>query len=85
MKILQFYICIIFLLSSAVKAQDTIQFNNPFSEARYHYFLKTILFFNEYLDTDSGSFNTTQLRFLHPIANKAWNFENKLLAFSTNM
>lgn len=86
MKILQFYFCIIFLFSSAVKAQDTIQYNNPFSEARYHYFLKTILFFNEYLDTENGSYNTTQLRFLYPIGNKAWNlrFDLPLISANTN-
>lgn len=86
MKNFRFYICIIFLFSYAVKAQDTIQYNNPFSEARYHYFLKTILLFNEYLDTENGSYNTTQLRFLYPIGNKAWNlrFDLPLISANTN-
>ncbi|MCP2025904.1 hypothetical protein L1276_001044 [Flavobacterium sp. HSC-32F16] len=86
MKILPFYICIFFLQSLSVKAQDTIQFNNPFSEPRYHYFLKTILLFNEYLDTENGSYNTTQLRFLQPIGNKAWNlrFDLPLISANTN-
>ncbi|MCD0469185.1 lipid A phosphoethanolamine transferase [Flavobacterium sp. JAS] len=57
---------------------------NLYTEARYHYYLKTILLFNEYLDTDSGSFNTTELRFLHPIANKAWNLRVDLPLISTN-
>ena len=54
--------------------------------ARYHYFLKTILFFNEYLDTENGSYNTTQLRFLYPIGNKAWNlrFDLPLISANTN-
>lgn len=74
-----------FLISFSIKAQDTFEpKKNPYTEARYHYYLKTILLFNEYLDTDSGSYNTTQLRFLHPIANKAWNLRVDLPLISTN-
>lgn len=69
----------------SINAQDTIkQGKNPYTEARYHYYIKTILFFNEYLDTDSGSLNTTQIRFLHPIGNKAWNLRIDLPLVSTN-
>lgn len=57
---------------------------NRYTEAWYHYYLKTILLFNEYLDTDSGSFNTTELRFLYSIANKAWNLRVDLPLISTN-
>ena len=83
------YISILFFISLASKAQQDSQnanktSKNPYTEARYHYYLKTILLFNEYLDTDSGSFNTTQLRFLHPIANKAWNLRVDLPLISTN-
>jgi hypothetical protein len=84
MKKIHLLFLLSFVLPFSVKAQDTIGKNSPFSEARYHYFLKTILLFNEYLDTDSGSFNTTQLRFLHPIANKAWNLRFDVPLVSTN-
>jgi len=85
MKKLQLFFCLCFFISFLSKAQDTIQqAKNPYTESRYHYYLKTILLFNEYLDTDSGSYNTTQLRFLHPIANKAWNLRVDLPLVSTN-
>jgi hypothetical protein len=86
MKKLQLFCVLSFIVTISAKAQDTIQLNSPFSEARYNYFLKTLIFFNEYLDTDSGSFNTTQLRFLQPIGNKAWNlrFDLPLISTTTN-
>lgn len=83
----KYYLCYWFccLCAFSVNAQDTIkEAKNPYTEARYHYYLKTILLFNEYLDTDTGSYNTTQLRFLHPIANKAWNLRVDLPLISTN-
>ena len=74
-----------FSISFSSKAQDTAEASkNVYTEARYHYYLKTILLFNEYLDTDAGSFNTTQIRFLHPITNKAWNLRFDLPVISTN-
>ncbi|TPG44022.1 lipid A phosphoethanolamine transferase [Flavobacterium pectinovorum] len=84
MKKLQLFFWIFFLFTLSIKAQDTAETNSPFSEARYNYFLKTILLFNEYLDTDTGSFNTTQLRILHPIGNKAWNLRLDVPLISTN-
>ena len=80
------YFCIFYFISPSVKAQETdsTKVNNPFAEPRYHYFLKTILLSNEYLDTDNGSYNTTQLRLLYPIGNKAWNLRFDLPLISTN-
>lgn len=78
---------ILFFLSyNLLSAQNTDTIQSPLSEPRYHYFLKTILFFNEYLDTNKGSFNTTQVRFLLPIGNKAWNlrFDLPLISANTN-
>jgi hypothetical protein len=74
------------LISTAINAQGTIESNSPYSALRYHYFVNTLLFFNEYLDTDNGSFNTTQLRVLLPIGSKAWNvrFDVPLISASTN-
>jgi len=85
MKKLYLFLLLFFLITFFAKAQDTQEAaKNVYTEARYHYYLKTILLFNEYLDTDSGSFNTTELRFLHPIANKAWNLRLDLPLISTN-
>lgn len=85
MKKLYLFLLLFFLITFFAKAQDTQEAaKNVYTEARYHYYLKTILLFNEYLDTDSGSFNTTELRFLYPIANKAWNLRLDLPLISTN-
>lgn len=85
MKKLYLFLLLFTFITFFVKAQDTQEAaKNVYTEARYHYYLKTILLFNEYLDTDSGSFNTTELRFLHPIANKAWNLRVDLPLISTN-
>jgi hypothetical protein len=85
MKKLYLFFLLSFFTFFFAKAQDTEEAaKNVYTEARYHYYLKTILLFNEYLDTDSGSFNTTELRFLHPIANKAWNLRVDLPLVSTN-
>jgi hypothetical protein len=76
----------LFLVTTLINAQGTIESKSPFSEPRYNYFLKTLIFFNEYLDTDNGSFNTTQLRALVPIGNKSWNlrFDLPLISANTN-
>ncbi|KIQ22176.1 lipid A phosphoethanolamine transferase [Flavobacterium sp. MEB061] len=85
MKKFYLFLLLFFLITFFAKAQDIEEAaKNVYTEARYHYYLKTILLFNEYLDTDSGSFNTTELRFLHPIANKAWNLRLDLPLISTN-
>jgi len=85
MKKLYTFFLLVFFIPFCIKAQDTAGASkNVYTEARYHYYLKTILLFNEYLDTDSGSYNTTEIRFLHPIANKAWNLRVDLPLVSTN-
>ena len=76
---------LLFSVTFSANAQETkTEEKIPFAEPRFHYFLKTLLFFNEYLDTDAGSFNTTQLRALVPIGNKAWNLRFDLPLISTN-
>jgi hypothetical protein len=57
---------------------------NPFKEARINYFKQTILVFNEYLDTDNGSFNTTDIRLIMPIGDKSWNIRADLPLVSIN-
>lgn len=88
MKKFTLYFCIFYFISFLAKAQevDSTKINSPFSEPRYHYFLRTVMIFNEYLDTDNGSFNTTDLRLLYPIGNKSWNlrFDLPLVSANTN-
>ena len=84
-KLFLFNFLIAFSALAQEKNQDVNENSqNLYTEARYHYYLKTILLFNEYLDTETGSFNTTEIRFLHPIANKAWNLRVDLPLVSTN-
>ncbi|MGL2993856.1 lipid A phosphoethanolamine transferase [Flavobacterium sp. TSSA_36] len=82
-------LCLSFLLIpiGIVKAQDKNSIRNeknPFSEARFSYFKETLLLFNEYLDTKNGSFNTTNLRLLKPIGNRAWTLRVDLPLVSAN-
>lgn len=56
----------------SVNAQDTIKYSNPLTEVRFNFFKHSVVLFNEYLDTDSGSFNTTNLRVLYPIGKKTF-------------
>ncbi|RZJ48988.1 MAG: lipid A phosphoethanolamine transferase [Flavobacterium sp.] len=85
MKIQYLLNTFIFLVTVVVNAQEAMVAEKiPFIEPRYRYFLKTLVFFNEYLDTDNGSFNTTQVRVLVPIGNKAWNLRFDLPIISTN-
>ena len=73
MRKIQVFSILFFLFNNLLSAQENDTLQSPFSEPRYHYFLKTIILFDEYLDTDNGSINTTQVRVLLPIGNKAWN------------
>lgn len=77
---------IVFSMQSQEDAEfeADIQNNSPFSEPRYNFFKKTVLVFNEYLDTDSGSFNTLDLRLLLPIGNKSWQLRADVPLVSTN-
>ena len=86
MNKIQLLSILFFLFNNLLSAQEKDTLQNPFSEPRYHYFLKTIILFDEYLDTDNGSYNTTQLRVLLPIGNKAWNlrFDLPLISANTN-
>ncbi|CAN1523158.1 hypothetical protein MCETHM1_01150 [Flavobacteriaceae bacterium] len=81
-----FYLLFLNLFSIyTIQAQeDAVAETNPFADVRYNYFKKTVILFNEYLNTDSGSFNTTDLRILQPIGNKAWNLRLDIPLISTN-
>jgi hypothetical protein len=73
-----FFIC-------TIQAQEVaVAETNPFADVRYNYFKKTVILFNEFLNTDAGSFNTTDLRILQPIGNKAWNIRLDIPLISTN-
>jgi len=83
-KILPLYL-LVFLVSITAHAQGTeVEEKIPFTEPRFRYYLQTLLFYNEYLDTDNGSFNTTQARALIPIGSKAWNLRFDLPIVSAN-
>lgn len=86
MNKIQLLSILFFLFNNLLSAQEIDTLQSPFSEPRYHYFLKTIILFDEYLDTDNGSYNTTQVRVLLPIGNKAWNlrFDLPLISANTN-
>ncbi len=90
MKKIHFIFIFIVLIIFSSQAQNEaeieadIQNNNPFSEPRYSFFKKTVLVFNEYLNTDNGSFNTFDLRVLLPIGNKAWQLRADIPLISTN-
>lgn len=90
MKKINYILLFCFFNATAIQAQDVseleadIQKKNPFTEARYNFFKKTIIVFNEYLDTDSGSFNTLDLRILLPIGNKSWQLRADIPLISTN-
>lgn len=90
MKKLPFTFLFTLIFFITIQAQDAallkadLQKNNPFTEARYNFFKKTIIIFNEYLDTDNGSFNTLNLRALLPVGNKAWQLRADVPLISTN-
>lgn len=85
MKIKPFILVLNLVFICSLHAQeDTIAESNPFNEARYNYFKKTIILFNEYLNKDTGSFNTTNFRILEPIGNKDWNLRLDIPLISTN-
>jgi hypothetical protein len=93
-KSLSSLLVVLLLLSFNCKAQDTESKKksitqlkdekNPLNVARVNFYKKTILAFNEYLDTDSGSFNTTDFRYTHPFKNRSWNFRADLPLVSGN-
>ncbi len=72
MKKLFFVVVFVFIAVVAVNAQDSIKYRNPLTEVRFNFFKHSVTLFNEYLDTDGGSFNTTNLRVLYPIGQKTW-------------
>jgi hypothetical protein len=72
MKKLYFVLVFVFIALVSVNAQDAIKNDNPLTEVRFNLFKHSMTLFNEYLDTDNGSFNTTNLRVLYPIGNRYW-------------
>ncbi|KAF2334825.1 lipid A phosphoethanolamine transferase [Flavobacterium daemonense] len=87
MKKIYLLFIFVFLGIATSNAQGTeVEGKIPFTEPRFRYYLQTLLFYNEYLDTKNGSFNTTQARALIPIGSKAWNlrFDLPLVSANTN-
>lgn len=93
-KSLHLFLLVMLLLSFNSKAQDTESTKksitqlkdekNPLIFARVNFYKNTALIYNEYLDTDSGSFNTTDFRFTHPLKNRSWNLRADLPLVSGN-
>lgn len=84
---IKFLLVLLVLFSVAkTQAQDTISSNNPLAEPRFDFFKETVIVFNEYLDRDSGSYNTTMVRVLLPLGNRKWNLraEAPLVSTTTN-
>jgi hypothetical protein len=85
MKFILFTFLFNTMLACSLHAQEeAVIESNPFAEARYNYFKETVIVFNEYLNMDSGSFNTTDLRILKPIGKKDWNLRLDIPLVSTN-
>ncbi|WP_264563679.1 lipid A phosphoethanolamine transferase [Flavobacterium sp. N3904] len=85
MKNILYLLSINLLFICSLQAQeDAVAEINPFADVRYNYFKKTVILFNEYLNTDSGSFNTTDFRILEPIGKKDWNLRLDVPLVSTN-
>lgn len=65
-----------FLFPFFVKSQDDlnekINEDSTVIKTKYNYFHNTFIFFNEYLDTPNGSFNTSQARAAFSVFNKSW-------------
>lgn len=72
MNKLVFLFVFAFLAAMSAKAQESQPYSNPLTEVRFNFFKNSVILFNEYLDTDAGSFNTTNLRVLYPVGNKLW-------------
>lgn len=80
-----FFILVLFFTTLiAVRGQDTIKYSNPLTEVRFNFFKHSLILFNEYLDTDNGSFNTTNLRVLYPIGKRSWLLRVDVPLISTN-
>lgn len=84
MKKLTAFIFLNILTIISIYGQGTENEENPFEEGRVNYFKKTVLVFNEYLDTHNGSFNTTDVRLIMPIGDKSWNVRADVPLVSTN-
>ncbi|KUJ59590.1 lipid A phosphoethanolamine transferase [Flavobacteriaceae bacterium CRH] len=73
-----------FSLSANAQIVEELQ-ETPFSNDRINYFKRTFVAFNEYLDTENGYINTTDMRVILPFG-KTWNFraDLPLVSKSTN-
>jgi hypothetical protein len=84
MKKILFLVGYNFIFLISVYGQENTRNLNPLAEARFNFFKHTVLIFNEYLDTDNGSYNTTVARVLHPVGNRKWNLRADIPLVSTN-
>ncbi|QBN20560.1 lipid A phosphoethanolamine transferase [Flavobacterium nackdongense] len=77
-------LALVFCTIFSAQSQDTIKYSNPLAEVRFNFFKNSVILFNEYLDTDAGSFNTTNFRLLYPIGKKTFLLRFDVPLISTN-
>lgn len=82
MKKITTIIMLVFSICTHAQMLEEVQ-ENPFNNGRVNYFTKTIVVFNEYLNTQTGFCNTTDIRFILPIGN-SWNFRADVPLISKN-
>lgn len=83
MKTTVFQIFAFLIWTIPMNAQEIIS-RSFLTEPRFNFFRKTVLIYNEYLNSNGSTYNTTNLRILHPFGNKALNFRFDLPIISTN-
>ncbi len=83
MKTSVFTILTLLFLAIPMNAQKNIS-RNMLTEPRFNFFKKTLLVYNEYLNTNNGSYNITNLRVLYPFGNKALNLRFDLPIVTIN-
>lgn len=79
------FLVAILLFYNVLMAQESDTLKKVFDAPKYNFFSRAIVVFNEYLDTDSGFYNTTDIKFLLPVGNKAWNLRLDVPIVSTNI
>lgn len=84
MKNISFLTAVNLLVHFFSYAQMDENQGNPFKGDRINYFKHTLVVFNEYLDTEDGSYNTTNIRLIVPIGNKSWNLRADLPIVTKN-
>ncbi|WP_414000280.1 lipid A phosphoethanolamine transferase [Flavobacterium sp. W1B] len=84
MKATVFFAFVLLFLATRMNAQETAS-QNMLTEPRFNFYKRTLITYNEYLNTNAGFFNTTNFRLLYPFGNKALNFRLDLPIVTSNV